>query len=98
MPPEGLQDFMFTFGENMGADRNGWVTISAPSVKEAREAMWLLHGAKWSFCYTVDTFKHEYFPAGELAHFHYVPVHAVPVLLYKVDGYKPLTEQYLEAE
>lgn len=68
-----LTDFYFTFGTNHSADPNGWVRISAPSILDARTAMFQIHGRKWSFCYELLELKVNYFPAGELAHFRFNP-------------------------
>jgi hypothetical protein len=97
---ESLKHFLFTFGDNMGADRNGWIKISAPSRQAARAAMWILHGAKWAFCYDEEALQPEYFPSGELAHFAYLPDenNALPVLLTKVPGYSPMTTAWVRRE
>lgn len=94
-----MNNFLFTFGDNCGVDRNGWVTITAPTMQDARTAMWKVHGGKWAFCYTEEELRREYFPSGELAHFAYVPSESlIPVLLKRVPGYSPLTEEYKSTE
>lgn len=96
-----MTDFYFTFGSNQGSDPDGFIKITAPSELLARTAMWKLNGAKWAFCYTEETLKKEYFPRGEMAHFEFNPDlerlnESVPTLLYKTDGYVPLTKDYNE--
>lgn len=101
-PLEGkpMENFLFTFGDNCNVDRDGWITITAPTMIDARTAMWKLHGSKWAFCYKEEELKREYFPSGELAYFAYVPTepNSVPVLLMKVPGYSPLTNDYKSRE
>jgi hypothetical protein len=88
-----MSDFYFTFGENHGADRNGFIKITAPSMLDARAAMHKIHGAKWAFCYEEADLNRAFFPKGEMAHFNYnltgIPeLDPVPILIY-VNGYAP---------
>ncbi len=61
----------FTFGQDH-AHRYGRTTLDCDSVVEitardghvAREKMFDLFGQKWSFQYTEETYKEEYFPRG----------------------------------
>ena len=93
-----VTEFFFTFGSNHGVDYNGYIRISAPSVEEARICMFQIHGNKWSFCYTEDTLKKEYFPTGEMAHFkvRIIGDAVVPVLVYAKGYIPPLDAMYLE--
>lgn len=65
-----MQTYYFTFGqqhvhpETGEKMRNYWVEIFAANSEEARITMFNIYGAKWSFQYTQDDFKPEYFPSG----------------------------------
>ena len=87
-----MTDFYFTFGNNMGVDRNGYIRITAPTVQDARTAMCQIHGNKWSFCYGIESFKFDYFPAGELAHFEFNPATDTDIRLIRIidPSYRPL--------
>ena len=56
--------FYFTFGQRHPLQDN-WIEIEAPSEDLAREEIHRLLSSKWSFLYTEETFKKEYFPGGK---------------------------------
>ena len=43
--------FYFTFPIN-SIHKNCYITVDAPSKKEAREAVWEQYAQNWAFCYT----------------------------------------------
>lgn len=45
---------------------NHWIEVKAASEAVAREKVFEVFGAKWSFLYFKERFKSEYFPAGKV--------------------------------
>lgn len=86
-----MTDFYFTFGSSHGADMNGYIRISAPTIEDARSAMFQIHGNQWAFQYSEKPDK-AVFTSGELAHFRFNPediVFDVVLLVKKSRNYIP---------
>jgi len=70
-----MNQFMVTFGQRFRYDEHatfpaahpdGWVTIEAENVDDARELAFEHLDAEWAFLYTADDFNAALYPLGEL--------------------------------
>lgn len=70
-----MKEYFVTFGQQYRhephpkakyAHPDGWLTIVAETMKEAREKAFAELGDKWGFIYEHDDFQRHYFPEGEL--------------------------------
>jgi hypothetical protein len=62
-----MTTYHFTF-MNKQPLKDAYLTITAETYEQAREAMFAQFGDQFAMQHTVDTFKPEYFPIGQLAH------------------------------
>ncbi len=65
MSEEKLRKFYLTFGQSSPA-KNGWITVLAENLTEAREKVFAEYGRQWSGLYEDCDWNPEYFPAGEI--------------------------------